>query len=363
MACWMPSQSNPSCSTNLASSAAIIARFSWTEMRSIGHPRILQARARVDSLQLGQADCAMKAVSRRRVIAPPPDVRRVPQLQQHESGQQHEHRPDRPAQRQTHGSVSAGWPQQPENRIGVGAHAAPERKAFRGLLDQHAEPVRGARRTLRARPMRGTASSGRHRSGRRRRACAVKRRCGHNPAGTDAAQSQAGRVDDDVELLAGRARLSGSALIGPSRSNCAADDRSPSRASGWRSPVAAAARRARLRRCRARAPPAPSTSSFRPAIVSPRLRVRSRTSPAPSVLSPNQWSPRHASVLQARAACARGLRSRANANACSLNGIVTLRPSPFASANRSGPSRRSRQAAPAAARSVMRWPVARAKAS
>jgi hypothetical protein len=49
--------------------------------------------------------------------------------------------------------VSVGWPEQPENRIGVGAHATPEVKAFRGLLDKHSESIRGARRTFYARPM------------------------------------------------------------------------------------------------------------------------------------------------------------------------------------------------------------------
>ena len=39
------------------------------------------------------------------------------------------------------------------------------------------------------------------------------------------------------------------------------------------------------------APPAPSTSTSRPAIVAPTLWTRSRNNPAPSVLSPYQWSP------------------------------------------------------------------------
>ena len=55
------------------------------------------------------------------------------------------------------------------------------------------------------------------------------------------------------------------------------------------------------------APPAPSTSTSRPASATPRLWVRSRTMPGPSVLSPNQPPPSRFSVFTAPDSCARGL--------------------------------------------------------
>ena len=70
-----------------------------------------------------------------------------------------------------------------------------------------------------------------------------------------------------------------------------------------------------------------------PAIAQFRLRTRSATSPAPSVLSPKMPSASNASVLTAPACSARGLRRFASANACSLNGTVTLAPRPPAAMN------------------------------
>lgn len=113
----------------------------------------------------------------------------------------------------------------------------------------------------------------------------------------------------------------------------------------------------------AAAPPAPISSTRRPASVTPALTVMSRTSPAPSVLShhqPPSASASKRSVLAASASCARGVRRAASCQASNLNGTVTLQPHPPAAANArtvpvkssSGASRRSYCSA---------WPVCVAK--
>jgi hypothetical protein len=60
----------------------------------------------------------------------------------------------------------------------------------------------------------------------------------------------------------------------------------------------------------------------------PKFSRMSRTSPAPSVLSPMIDSPSNLSVLTAPACVALSLRCVANSNASSLNGTVTLSPRP-----------------------------------
>ena len=78
-------------------------------------------------------------------------------------------------------------------------------------------------------------------------------------------------------------------------------------------------RRAAARACRARS--------------NERLRVRSATRPAPSVLSPSRPSLRSASVFTAPAISARGVRSRAIRHAACLCGTVTFNPLPPAAKN------------------------------
>ena len=96
-------------------------------------------------------------------------------------------------------------------------------------------------------------------------------------------------------------------------------------------------------------PPAPIRRTRAPRRSTPALRSRSRTRPAPSVLSPSQPSASKRSVLQAAATRARGVAVATRSNASNLNGIVTLQPLAPAAANSrtaavkpsSGQSRRS----------------------
>ena len=86
----------------------------------IRHPDVLQARAGARFLQFGQPHSHERCLARW-VITPPPDVDRIPGLQEHERGQQRERRPDRPAQRRSHPLASARRAEQPKHGNGVGA--------------------------------------------------------------------------------------------------------------------------------------------------------------------------------------------------------------------------------------------------
>ncbi len=162
-------------------------------------------------------------------------------------------------------------------------------------------------------------------------------------------QPDAGRVDHEVELVVTQCR-GGDSLIGPSGANWAASADRLRRGCGW-SPRGCAADQSSSGPSMPRAaPPAPSTRMRRSRRSSPRFSIRSRTSPAPSVLSPYQRpSGSSISVFTAPASCARLECSEASANASTLNGTVTLRPRP-PSWRTPRPSRRTRRAARAGAR-------------
>ena len=76
----------------------------------------------------------------------------------------------------------------------------------------------------------------------------------------------------------------------------------------------------------AAAPPAPISSTRRPASDTPALRSMSRTRPMPSVLSASQPSASKRSVLAAPASVARSVQRDARRGASNLNGTVTLQP-------------------------------------
>ena len=83
----------------------------------------------------------------------------------------------------------------------------------------------------------------------------------------------------------------------------------------------------------AAAPPAPISSTSRPARSTPALRAMSLTRPTPSVLSAKTSSPSKRSVLQACASCARGVSCVASGAASNLKGTVTLQPLPPSARN------------------------------
>src|SRR5688572_22645978 len=76
------------------------------------------------------------------------------------------------------------------------------------------------------------------------------------------------------------------------------------------------------------APPAPTSRIDAPRKSTPRLRERSATSPAPSVLSAWMRSPRAIRKFTAPATRERSLATSANSNASTLKGSVTFAPRP-----------------------------------
>ncbi len=98
-------------------------------------------------------------------------------------------------------------------------------------------------------------------------------------------------------------------------------------ACGWPRRRGAARRRARGPSTPAAAPPAPTSSTSRPAAATPALRAMSFTRPRPSVLSAMMPPPRKLSVLTAPASCsARRCSWVASCAASNLNGTVMLQP-------------------------------------
>ena len=82
------------------------------------------------------------------------------------------------------------------------------------------------------------------------------------------------------------------------------------------------------------APPAPQISTRRPCSDRPRLRWMSLTRPTPSKFSAWMRSPSNFSALAAPASRAPSAGSVASSKAWSLNGMVTLAPSPPDARNR-----------------------------
>ena len=141
------------------------------------------------------------------MVAPPQDVRGVPEVDADERRHRDRARPSQPAY--PRGTADDRAPstirprsQQREHGRRVGPDAAPENEALGGLLDQHAETVRPHA----ARPARRPAQERRGRVGRT--SCRTR----SSPAGTTHAataasrrrQSRTRRVDHHIEVVPGQ---------------------------------------------------------------------------------------------------------------------------------------------------------------
>ena len=229
-----------------------------------------------------------------------------------------------------HGARRPCGAQPLQHRRRVGLHAAPERRRPR----PPARPACPGRRAPRRRALRAQARKG----------CGGRRRTsGPPPARRAAAPAGGTGTAAPCRLLALALSTTSKACAGvvqaagrAARTPCSRGQRgvalppapAPCRACGWPPPPRAGRASSSGPSTPAAAPPAPISSTRRPASGTPALRSMSRTRPMPSVLSASQPSASKRSTLAACASAARGVSARPARGASNLNGTVTLQPRP-----------------------------------
>ena len=202
----MPSQSKPSWSTNLASSAATIARFRLPEMRSYGTHVYLQLRLRILRAQLVHALRHERRLADR-MVAPPEDVRGEPQLRAARRRPPARRRAKQPAHDAADRALS-------RPSAAAGGRSSAKTGAVSGRTPRQRKKLSAACSISMPRPSAVRAAPWASRPAQERRRRVARRSCrrrtrptrtiagGHG--GGVAGETRAGRVDHDVEGAPGQ---------------------------------------------------------------------------------------------------------------------------------------------------------------